>query len=63
MPKLFLVEVRCKTVPYGLTYATQERLSIQLAERLEIPPDKIWDALSDITREEVARIALNDKSP
>ncbi len=57
MYRLRMVEVRC--MAYGLTYATQDRLSEQLAERLKVPADKIRTALTDITKEEVARIAKN----
>ena len=48
-------------MPYGLTRKQIGELSHEIGMRLMIDPDKIEGALDGITRQEVARIARNEK--
>jgi hypothetical protein len=44
-----------------MTHKNFEELSERLSAKLDIPVDDIFQALKEITREDVLRIARNDK--
>ncbi len=46
---------------YGLTMATTKRLTEQLSEILKIPEDVIADAMNEITRIELRRVASDKR--
>ncbi len=46
-------------MPYGMTFKQFDDMATRLGEILGIDDGKVYDALKQITREEVARIAKN----
>ncbi len=47
-------------MPYGITFKEVDLLCERLAEKLEIPDDKVKLAFKEIVREDVLRIAKNE---
>ena len=47
-------------MPYGMTYKEIEKLSKHLSEVFSLEYDQVIDALDQLTRKEVARIARNE---
>ncbi len=51
-----------EAMPYGLTFKSIEKLVSKLADKLSIPVEDIRQAMDEINREEVRRIAKNERA-
>jgi hypothetical protein len=47
-------------IPHAMTCKNFEQLSERLSEKLKVPAEEVFQALKEITREDVLRIARND---
>jgi len=48
-------------VPHGMTFKNLQELAERMADKLDIDQVKIMAALKEVVREDVLRVAKNDK--